>query len=193
MISTLSELMARGEAPRWHGNGFVQLPLNARQRLHVWSNETTPLPENNATTHNHVWGMRSFVLMGALTHETYNVTMDGEGRYDRHMVNSENEFVRVARVSAYSTGRYRLAEGSGYFFPSGSYHTSVAASAMTLIDKEPMPFAPPGPDVLSPHGEEPYNAHGVSKLSVDEMWSIIQRAIAVTKSTHLNILEAALS
>lgn len=61
LLNTLAGLRAVGERPRVHGNGFIQLDVTPRTRLHFWSPE---IPRQKVATpiHDHVFGFVSYVI-----------------------------------------------------------------------------------------------------------------------------------
>ena len=176
-------LMRRPDRPRFHGNGFTQLPLSATRRLHVWHPHLPPIPGHNATIHNHVWDMQSRVLLGTLVHRTWNVVRDysgrcthdiyqlGEARPDRHS--------GVCRLEL--TGEYQMAAGSVYVFGVNQWHESEAAGlTATLMEKRRSISAHPEarPLVACPHGEHPVDAFAPEhQPSEDDMWSAIDAAV----------------
>lgn len=164
--------------PRWHGNGFVQLPLNETQRMHVWGLDTQPRPTNNARIHNHTWRMTSHVLWGVLEHRTYNVSKwHPSGEYNLWEIDG-HAFRDPVQSDAELTGLYKLATGSVYDFPAGQFHESVAQHALTVITKTKSPTDADLPQTLAPYGEEPYDAHGDTMMSDEAMWMAIHTAIA---------------
>ncbi len=159
MYAAIDLLRANGVKPRFHGNGFVQLYMDARTRLHIWTPELPPIREHNATIHTHRYDMESAVLLGTLKHTTYNVEPclgpfeeatckvvqltgasdekgrkhPGEvlcGRY-AHDVRHEYWFPRGSRYTF----------GTGLFHESDNGHAGMTATLFKKVGEDAMQYA----------------------------------------------------
>ena len=138
-MNTYLHLLDEETEPRFHGNGFIQLYLNKRTRLHIWTPELPPIRNHNATIHTHRYDMASEVLEGVLKHTTYRIRRAHPGR-----AISEPATCRIVNLTGASdaegrkelgvmdTSLYRhnihheywLAAGSKYTFKGELFHTS---------------------------------------------------------------------
>ena len=64
----------KGLIPRLHGNGFIQLDLNGKDRLHVWHPDL-PKQEFPTPIHDHKFSFKSHILYGELTHIEYHADL----------------------------------------------------------------------------------------------------------------------
>lgn len=68
--------------PRVHGNGFVQVDIDERRRLHVWGHPDIPRQDVYHPIHDHVFGFESTVLVGRLVNVNYGKPLENnEGRF----------------------------------------------------------------------------------------------------------------
>jgi hypothetical protein len=181
MSLALGHLKATNFEPRFHGNGFVQIYLNANQRLHVWTPELPVVEGNNATIHDHIWNLQSTVLSGRIGHRTYKKV---NGRtHDLYEIdqarvrnNQPDPFKWSAQCSFNLTGDYTLVEGTDYMFSAGEFHESNAVQAATLITKGPDIIR--YPRVVCPAGVPPTQAFAeVYQPPKDQLWKAIEEAI----------------
>lgn len=170
--------------PRFHGNGFTQLPLTEKTRLHVWDERLKPLLDHNATIHDHIFEMHSTVLAGELVHRTYREgTFHGEYHaFDRYRVDREEDTLKLERehVCYVKDGTYHMAAGSRYTFPVRHMHdTEVNGRAVTLMRKERV-YDQMEPWVLCPVGEKPMDAFKIDPAHdarhPDALWDVIHEA-----------------
>jgi len=70
----LKKVRADGGRPRVHGNGFVQLDLTERSRLHIWGDPRIPKQKVATPIHDHVFGFESTIIVGRVISLTYAVT-----------------------------------------------------------------------------------------------------------------------
>jgi hypothetical protein len=91
-VKTLKELagdaIQAGQKFRVHGNGFLQLDLDDRRRLHVWADQRIPRQRVSHPIHDHVFGFESDVVVGRLVNVTYvkfhpALLRSGHARYFR--------------------------------------------------------------------------------------------------------------
>jgi hypothetical protein len=182
LSETLRKLSSK---PRFHGNGFTQLYLTPQHRLHVWDERLQPLFEHNATIHDHIFDMRSHVLMGEVVHRVYEEgTFRGDYQaFDRYRVDKEEDTLKLDRehVCYLKSGTYRMVGGSSYSFPVRHMHdTEVYGRAVTLMKKEQV-WPNMEPWILCPVGEKPKDAFALDPMhkarNVDQLWDAIDRAL----------------
>ncbi len=77
----LYAVKATGVKPRVHGNGFIQLDLDNRNRLHVWGDPRIPKQEVSTPIHDHVFGFRSEIIVGRLINMVYKFAPNPFGDY----------------------------------------------------------------------------------------------------------------
>jgi hypothetical protein len=198
----IAQLRTLHTNPRFHGNGFIQLPLSANKRLHVWDRHLPPIEDHNATIHDHTWKMRSQVLAGRLEHRTYDARVHGTFAIETPWTIFELEGTQSGRskpkadgypCSLTLTGTYEMSSGSSYFFDRNKLHESysVADRTVTIIEKFPEPDDFKFPRVVAPRGQRPVDAfdeHHTHQLST--MWAVIEEAIAEMHSPAHQLIEA---
>lgn len=178
-----NRLLNSGKTPRYHGNGFAQLYLTAKQRLHVWSPKLAKLDNHNAQIHNHRYDATSIVLAGCLQHVVYQTLDIPEGRaragidYTVWGVTSNGELHGRGWCEARIIGGHQMVAGSHYSFNHPYFHTSDASVfTVTLFsigeDKYPEPW------VLAPYGQRPTDAFDKSRAPSPELlWEVIANAV----------------
>lgn len=196
MIGLLSKLMAAGRPPRFHGNGFTQLPLGGQRRLHVWHPHLPPIPGHNATIHNHVWDMQSRVLLGQLTHRTYHVEDDphprSEATHDIWRLGEQRPDIPEGFASVRITGEYSMWAGSHYVFGQGQWHESDAdVMTATLMEKRYTGAHHHRPLVACPLGEAPVDAFAEEhQPSLDQMWRVVEDVLCSISRAAYREIEA---
>lgn len=126
-----------------HGLGFIQLVLDADQRMHVWHPH---LPRRDcfehSAIHNHRFSFTSRVLKGTQLNVRADIELDREGT---HQVISHNGprsplggrlSYPVARCNVYEREVERIEAGQSYFMPAYEYHhTPVDDVVVTVLQK----------------------------------------------------------
>jgi hypothetical protein len=170
--------------PRFHGNGFVQLPLGGSRRLHVWHPSLPPIEGHNATIHNHVWDMQSRVLLGCLTHRTYDVVRDYYSlrcTHDLYQLGEHRPDVPVGLCTVALRDEYHMSAGSVYVFGAGRFHESDSEGlTATLMEKRPGTayLRSERPLVVCPRDEPPVDAFAPDyQPSEYVMWDAIGEAL----------------
>jgi hypothetical protein len=176
----------RGNRPRVHGNGFVQLDLTPSRRLHVWGDPRVPRQSVPSTIHDHTFSFRSVVYRGQLAHRVIGLYSDAKGAYSMYYaVTNHGEDTRLVktreRYDAIITREHLLKEGSTYSFRAGEFHETVAPwLCVTVIDKDGPTLSQggPNPNVLVPFGLEPDNNFDRYQTDDDLLWQIIFEALS---------------
>ena len=78
----LEAVRASGSRPRVHGNGFIQLDLTERSRLHVWGDPRIPRQKVSTPIHDHVFGFTSTIIVGRLINVIYDVELRRFGDFN---------------------------------------------------------------------------------------------------------------
>lgn len=184
MELTMDFLKATGQEPRFHGNGFVQLYLDAHRtkRLHVW-HPNLPPTVGNAKIHDHRFDMESHILCGMIRHEVFYGVENTKGAYELGELNCidkmEANIRHLGCFDIFSMGQSFLAPGSYYTFPARNLHTTDNASdgiAATLIFK-PQEYPDIFPRIVYPVGEIPDIAFGGTRYNTEELWNAIGDAL----------------
>lgn len=184
-----------GKQPRFHGNGFIQLYLDDRTRLHIWTPSLPPLRNHNATIHTHRYDMASTVICGLLKHTTYDVWpfIDGADNQDRCKVvrltgASETDRKMPGEVDdleyAYQARHeYVLGAGSQYTFGQDLFHSSdngydgTTATVFKKIGEDAPEFAKIlllGSEAQPTHAFDP-----ATQPSQEAMWSVIEKLVKI--------------
>ena len=175
-----------GKRPRVHGNGFVQLDLTDRKRLHVWGDHRIPRESIPSQIHDHTFSFKSTVILGQLIHRTILVAREPAGAYDLYqaVVNHGEDTRSVkqeGRVSAMITAEALIGAGQSYSFQAGRFHETVAPwLCVTVIEKDGPTLSQggPSPRVLVPAGLQPDNEFDRYVSASGFLWAIIFEALS---------------
>lgn len=183
----------RTATPRVHGNGFIQLDLNAEgtRRLHVW-HHLIPRQVVATPIHDHVFDLRSEVLCGTLIHEELQpipVGIGEEGGTHRiYRARQEEGTQNTILVPDEGTVRLdveqRLVLGarSLYTFPAWRLHqTDHEDWTATVMEKVNAPSDYGRPRVLVPVGSEPDNDFKRDGFDPNLLWPFIDGALALAR------------
>ena len=204
----ITRLVALGQTPRFHGNGFVQLYLGPNTRLHVWVPALPRIPGHNAAIHDHVYSMQSRVLLGTMIQCTYEICdrpSDADAEWmDIHRLSPEARrdprgepgFDMVGRLPIRETGRLQIGEGLLYSQARDTLHDSepgLGGPTATLFRRLPRPDDERNARVCCPVGETPMNAFA-PEHQPDEMqlWTAIGLAVQLMRPLALRQIEEAL-
>lgn len=187
--SEVLSLRSSGARPRVHGNGFVQLDLTVRRRLHVWGDHRTPRQTIPSQIHDHTFSFKSEIIVGQLVHRTIQVLRDGAGAYDlyRAVVN-HGEDTRLekqqGRVLAQIINESLIRAGQTYSFQATRFHETIAPwPCVTVIEKDGPTLSQggPAPRVLVPAGLEPDNSFDRYQTPAELLWQIILENLPKTQ------------
>jgi hypothetical protein len=184
---TYEELRDAGRKPRVHGNGFVQLDLNdsGTKRLHVWDED---IPRQTVATpiHDHVFSLRSTVLVGTLIHEELEESPRDAGTHQTYVARQEPGTQNTILVpepwqcDLEVVQRLILAAGSVYTFPAWKLHqTDHRDTTMTIMSKINAPESYGRPRVLVPVGSEPDNEFHRDGFDEEYLWEFIEKALVL--------------
>ncbi len=139
-MSTLVETIEarRGAEVRLHPYGFLQLSLSegawrdSGYRLHVWSDELPPMKRPEFQVHDHIYGVRSQILLGVLRDIQYIVEEDAQGEYllftaaAGKLVNTKQKVSCTKRRVSY------FSADDNYSVPKGDFHSSESLTPLTV-------------------------------------------------------------
>lgn len=187
---TIDELIASGERPRVHGNGFLQLDLPGGSRLHVWDDR---LPRQAVSTqiHDHSFTLSSTVLKGRLRHTVISdaalagpansygvyVAEPTPGReHDTTLVPERGRGApRVVGVEVVTS--VEMAAGSSYTFSPYVLHTTDAEGTTATLMRKLTRDAGYRPRVLVPLGQEPDNEFDREQQDEFLLWEVVRDAL----------------
>jgi hypothetical protein len=198
--------MAHGGPPRWHGNGFTQLDLNARQRLHVWHPEWDPNANHNSTIHDHVFDLTSEVLLGKVGHEVFEVEHVGGSAWKMYRLEGwpgrpyggaapAEDRTFLGYVVRRSVGSYLIPLGGQYTFPRYRFHeSSHEGLTATLMTRSNGVALEARPRILCPTCEDPTDAREPGQgPSEGQMWRAIEQAVDKMWACSQQRIEACIS
>ena len=186
----LGLLRKEGARPRVHGNGFIQLDLDERNRLHIWGDPEIPRQKVSTPIHDHVFGFDSVLVVGRLI----NIRYDWCPRVWGNMEVYEAECLEGNDTKLTGTEEYGYAQPTGveivewtsrkwqyHMFPF-VFHESVATEPTATIIKKDGPTAAQqigvAPRVLVPRRCVPDNTFDRHSFDEDMLWRIIERTLA---------------
>lgn len=107
----------------------------AALRLHLWTGSKT-LPQDEYQIHDHIFELRSIVLLGALRHETFTGTTDTAGPHQRYAVryrDGASELVATGeRLTLHPAAAETLSTGDEYRLSAGIFHRVIAERDPTV-------------------------------------------------------------
>ena len=173
-----------GNEPRLHGNGFIQLDLEAGERLHVWDPALEGMGQIVRTSiHDHRFSYHSLIVYGRQVHQEYRVVVGSDLRIynpERRVGTQDTKLVQtdpstVPSVRAIAGNRLEIPEGFSYKFKAHEFHDSIplglTATIMTKTDEDYGHI----PRVLVPIGEEPDNEFDREAVDKEMLWDSIRR------------------
>lgn len=172
--SIYSYLKQQAEDLYVHPNGFIQIVLDGRTRVHFWHHQI-PRQEVRTPIHDHIWDMYSCVLKGRMINMNHSVC-DGSN-YKVHVPKS-GDLVGIGRkVDIEETNLELVTGGKDYYVPEGQYHESVPAEpSVTVIKKSEK--RKERPRILVPERKRPDNSFDRKDvMDKDEIWKFVENMI----------------
>jgi hypothetical protein len=186
--------------PRVHGNGFIQLDLDDRVRLHVFGDLRIPRQKFPTPIHDHVFGFTSHVLSGRMINVEYEegpwpglieaINLPIGNFYEPHTRMLGEDLCEDTVLQQRDPGTYGLFvndtqivhAGEEYRCDAGTLHESVTAEiTVTLIQKDGPTVAQGAaarPRVFVPVGGHPDNEFNrYDAAPVEMLWHIISDAL----------------
>lgn len=183
----LKRVRADGGRPRVHGNGFIQLDLTERSRLHIWGDPRIPRQKVATMIHDHVFGFKSTIIFGRLINVMYETLPHESGDfavYAPEVRDREDTILRdtLLRVNIRPVFVNMVQWGSAcstYNIVPFEFHESFAPDgpAATIIIKDAATQAQGAKDksrVLVPVGTEPDNEFNRYDADPALLWRIIE-------------------
>jgi len=169
--------------PRVHGNGFIQLEITDRTRIHVWPYKDDRLKVQQTYTgiHSHRFSFTSLILQGALLHKRYEFILGGSGKY-RLWVPDKKEGLAPTEIygDLKPTGQVLHRAGDVYTMEAGEIHEAEPydGPAVTFMTKIPSGWEVYPPVIVILKDEKPDNDFD-RDLSNDPkvLWEIIKELI----------------
>lgn len=184
VLPTLSTLKASGMEPRVHGNGFLQLDLTPTTRLHVWD-EGLPKQTLRTSIHDHLFGINSTVICGALLHTEFDIEAVPfkNANYNVFVAEAQegtNNTILVPTgesVILHKVASSLMLPGTSYYFPPFKFHDTdyrygTTATIMEKVDKQQGQSR-----VLVPLGGTPDNDFDREGFDPEELWPFVERAL----------------
>jgi len=182
--SVIAELKTTQAKPRVHPNGFIQLDINEKDRLHVWHPSLTVRQKTFSPVHNHIFSFHSEIYVGRLINVCYQKDAAPTGTHEEWRVQLiEGEETKLVRQGE---ARYHLDPvemevmfpGDLYFMPKWEFHEILTNEpTMTVIRKKGavLTLGPNsgGASVMVPVGEEPDNDFRRGDVDTDALWDLI--------------------
>jgi hypothetical protein len=173
----LQKLRDEGLVPRVHGNGFMQLDLDANKRLNIWGHPDLPRQKVDTSIHDHRFGFISKVIVGELIQTSYDVSVFSTPTHQvfTPVVREGEDTVLAATpelLQPYILDQRIVHAGQEYQMPPRAFHTSKARiPTATLLIKTLMRSADPV-RVLVPIGRLPDNDFNRNAFDADTLWRI---------------------
>lgn len=194
-ILTKEYLRGVDARPRVHNNGFVQLDLTPSRRLHVWGHLDIPIAREKAFVHDHIFGFRSWALVGKLTNVTYDLDFN-RNDFEIYTPTVTNGYDSVLKPTGIFCGLKvkhtdTIAQKGNPDNLSDSYdiepyvfhETFVSEPTATVIEKHGLTLAQnpngPCPRVLVPVGEKPDDEFSRYSTDVEKLWKIIDEVLDI--------------
>lgn len=182
----LDDIRARGDRPRVHGNGFIQLDLTDTQRLHIWGDPRIPRQRTPTMIHDHVFDFMSRAVVGRLINVTYDyVEMEyGDYRvYTPSIREGEDTVLKPTGtyVNLYASSVDMISGNSAsdrYDMHRGVFHETIApdgpaATVISKAGKTQAQGAKDVPRVLCPVHTVPDNDFNRYDADPELLWQII--------------------
>ena len=167
--------------PRTHENGFIQIDLPDRWRLHVWPEARRIKKQaTDSPIHDHVWAFQSWILLGNLVDTLYDPRLSfvAGGPFQLYdVVNGKLDARPSWSADPKALAGHHLKAGSSYSMPAGVFHeTTWSGLAVSLMHREQQ--VPGSVRVLGRWGEPPDNAFDRATANPQSLlWDIVDESI----------------
>lgn len=172
-----------------HGLGFVQVQLQAKQRLHVWHPE---LPRRacfeSSAIHDHRFSFVSRVLVGTQVNHSYNMLRDDNGDYDLYLhegkrsANGGRPWDLDGRANMQLLSTSTILAGYSYNIAAYEYHKTEPfgdGKVATLMMKTGE--WPEGAHSTCLHGIKPDTDFDRYQLTPKQLWEIVSDVLVGCK------------
>lgn len=165
-----------------HGLGFIQVQLEADQRLHVWHPE---LPRRRcfeySHIHSHRFSFESKVLVGSQINVNYRLTSSETGSHMRYLhegarsPNGGRPWVPNGTVNVTTGQRNEISAGNEYFiFAYEFHHTQPGGNGKVATIMKKLGEGKRGSHSLCPVGVEPDTDFDRFQWSEQRLWEVVQ-------------------
>ncbi len=168
---------------RVHPNGFIQVDLDHRHRLHVFHPRLPYRQRTYNPVHDHVFGFVSEVFSGRLVNACYSVVEDeSHGTHCKaHCQGGDRVVVQRGRYYRLrSRASFALQPGQQYEMPAFEFHESLSNEpTMTIIRKDDDTVAQGNPrsaTVMTPRGVDPDDDFNRDDVDLEVLWELIEEA-----------------
>lgn len=168
---------------RVHGNGFIQLDVDRKTRLHFWGDPRIPRQRVDSGWHDHAFSAFSTVLKGEMHNLCYKAEESPVGQYYAyHPTRRQGTEDTTLAPHGTDTTRFDLAltdmftirEGETYGFAHGQVHYSSArVPTITLMKKMDTAMEPFLATVFCPIGLQPDNDFNRDAFPQELLWAIV--------------------
>lgn len=192
-ILTKKYLQGLDARPRVHNNGFIQLDLTPRRRLHIWGHPDIPKSQEKAMIHDHIFGFRSWALVGKLQNVTYDLDFNGNKFeiYKPRITNGYDSVLEPTGIfcslrlkhTTIIAAKGNLENLPDYYNiePYEFHETFVSEPTATVIEKTGDTLAQnpngPRPRVLVPVGEKTDRGFSRYSTNTENLWKIIEEVL----------------
>ena len=185
-VAKLKELGCR---PRVHGNGFIQVDMTEKTRLHVWGDKRIPRQNVYTPIHDHTFGFKSTLIVGRLINIVYGFHRNSFGDYrvyspqiregEDTILRATTERVHVFPIKA-DLVEHNTANKTYEMDPFIFHETFVTEPTITIIQKTDITQAqdnPIKPRVLVRYDQDPDNEFNRYNADPELLWRIIERVL----------------
>lgn len=157
-----------------HPNGFIQIILDDRTRVHFWHHRI-PRQEVRTPIHDHIWDMHSCVLKGRIINMNHLIRSGSD--FEVHKPESGDLKGTGREVEIVKTDLELVNSGERYYVPESQFHESVSVEpSITIIKKSQ--DRKERPRILVPDQKRPDNSfdrRGV--MDEEEIWNFVENMI----------------
>ncbi len=175
--------------PRLHPNGFVQLDIADKIRLHVWPDNSAVLPKPKVVTniHDHTFDFESIVVVGSLTNLIYKFSESASGKYYLYNVKPYavvKHWVPMVlqdqrRFNARIVGKCIQNAGESYTFPAFRFHETLWDALTLTVIKVGKTYPDRYARVACDVKEVPDNSFRREAADKKVLWSLIEKAFSM--------------
>lgn len=169
---------------RVHGNGFIQIDIDAHRRVHVFGHPKLARQSIPTPVHNHRFGFVSRVLRGRLINVRYDVALSPVGalapyraftpmpRQDEDTVLVDYGMLVYLRRAAPEC----LLRSESYQIEPGEFHETLANEPAVTLMTKCNTYPEIVPMVLCAYGQQPDNDFMRYDFDDSELWRLVYDA-----------------
>lgn len=180
---------ARGNSPRVHGNGFIQLDLESGARLHVWGHSMVPRQKVDTGIHDHRFAFISRVIVGRVMNVewntiNYNFAPDNPSIthkiYEPSVREGEDTVLSYTGqvVAAYPSMTRTVLAGQAYTMEPRQFHETISDRPSITIMRKTYEVPSHVARVLVPIGKEPDNEFNRNDFDTKKLWQVIEEVLS---------------